>query len=205
MKNETKTKQELKDKIKNQVKLISEQEKLIEFLQSYYRKHCESTESDGTYLICDVLEKYDEVFRLFTILETKDIDIGLSRMKQTTELTKGYDQFDKVIRSEVYVNRDIDENLFHEKIRKITCKNENSNGDVVSTETFEMKEDFYDYWLQNSIFHEKNVNNRLIISTDNHLESDWLLTDLFKYNNETKFIKNDDVKMSGIFRRSLEK
>ena len=168
MKNNTKTKPLVTDPVyriylknlepssrqKILIKLISEQDKLIEFLENYYLKHCESTETPEVddYPIYDVLTKYDEIFRKHLSLETKDIDIGLSRMKQTTVFNKTQsDNTEKMISSDVYVSQNIDENLYHKKIPKITCKNEDSNNHVYSTDTFEMTRDYYDTYFENEV------------------------------------------------------
>ena len=194
-------------KEKNLVKLISEQDKLIEFLENYYLEHCESTTTqEDDYPIYDVLKKYDEIFRKHLSLETKDIDIGLSRMKQTTVMNSPLpDNTDKMIKSDVYVSQNIDENLYHKKIPKITCKNEDSNSHVYSTDTFEMTGDYYDTFLENFEFHEMCGENRLITSTDHLEETGWLISDYYKFKNETKLVNSEEEKKSQEYQKKFKK
>jgi len=198
---------DLNSRQKKLVKLISEQDKLIEFLEKYYLEHCESTTTEeDDYPIYDVLKQYDEIFRKHLSLETKDIDIGLSRMKQTTVFNKTRsDNTDKMISSDVYVSQNIDENLYHKKIPKITYKNEDSNNHVYSTDNFEMTRDYYDTFLENFEFHEMCGENSLIKSTDNLEDSGWLISDYYKFKNETKLVNFEREKKFNEYQKKSKK
>ena len=75
----------IEDHCDRQLKLISEQHKLIRFLEEYYLETCEEIIPPDCYPIYDILKKYDYVFKKNLDLEHKDMNIGLSQVKVTTD------------------------------------------------------------------------------------------------------------------------